>query len=121
MGRHEAAGDGGADSIRVGVRADGLLRVLAAPNLITGVVTSGLGLAVLFGLPLTDAQTGGILTFLGAVVALITCVVTPTSEVVASQRPGEPVKAGVKAENAWGIVRGHVVEVNPVPTVLPPA
>lgn len=90
-----------------------LARVLTAPNLITGVLTSGIGLAVLFGLPLTVEQTGGILTFAGAVVALLTFVVTPTSEVVAGQRAGEPVKAGPRAENGWGIPQGTTVNVDP--------
>lgn len=40
--------------------------------------------------------------------------VTPSSQVVAAQKPGEPVKAGPKAENTWGMVQGTTVTVDPV-------
>lgn len=38
---------------------------------ITAVITTGLGLAVAFGLPVTEAQQGAILGFTGAVLALV--------------------------------------------------
>ena len=96
-----------------------IARLVREPNLITGLVVAGLGLAVAFGVHITDAQTAALLLFLGALIAVIRFITTPASEVVAQQKGDGPVKAGPKAED-YGIVQGHVVSVDPVPTPLPP-
>lgn len=96
-----------------------IARLVREPNLITGLVVAGLGLAVAFGYHITDVQTAALLLFLGAVIALIRFLTTPASEVVAAQQGNGPVTAGKAAEN-FGIVQGHVVSVDPVPTPLPP-
>lgn len=78
-----------------------LRRVTREPALILGVVVAGLGLLVLFGVDLSKEQIGGIVTFLGAVVALLRFLTTPSSEVVAQQTPDGPV-AGAAAIVATG-------------------
>ena len=63
-------------------------RIAREPALITSAVRAALYCAVLFGLPLTDEQTAGVLLAVEAVLALITrAVVTPASEVVAQKTP----------------------------------
>lgn len=71
-----------------------LTRLSREPNAITGLVTAGINLAVLFGWDLTAEQIAGINTFLGAVFIAIRYVTTPTAEVVAQRKPGEATKAG---------------------------
>ena len=67
-------------------------RLCREPALITSAVRAALYCAVLFGLPLTDEQTAGVLITVEAVLALITrAVVTPASEVVAQQKPDEAI------------------------------
>ena len=66
-------------------------RLTREPNLILGVITAGLSLAVLFGVDISTEQLAGIGVFVGAVVALLRFVVTPSGEVVAQQKPGEDV------------------------------
>ena len=72
-------------------------RLTREPNLILGVVTAGLSLAVLFGVPITSDQLAGVGLFVGAVVALVRFVVTPAGEVVAQQKPDGLVVAGQAA------------------------
>lgn len=79
-----------------------LRRVTREPALLLGVVVAGLGLLVLFGVDLSKEQIGGIVTFLGAVVALLRFVLTPSSEVIAQQTPDGPV-AGAATEVATGV------------------
>lgn len=62
-------------------------KLVREPALVTGVVTSGLGLAVLFDVPLSEAQVGGIVLFLGAVMALSRAITTPSADVVAVREP----------------------------------
>lgn len=88
-------------------------RLLREPTLVTAVLVAGLAFATAFGLHLTDAQTGAILGLVAAVIALLRFVTTPASEVIAQQKPGEPVKATAKAEAAWGIPKDDVVAVQP--------
>ena len=45
---------------------------VAIPGAIIAVATTGLGLAVLLGVPLSLEAVAGIVTFLGAVIALVT-------------------------------------------------
>lgn len=45
---------------------------VAIPGAIMAVVVAGFGLAVLLGVPLSVEQVGGITTFAGAVIALVT-------------------------------------------------
>jgi FtsH-binding integral membrane protein len=78
-----------------------LRRITREPALALGVVVAGLGLLVLFGVHLSKEQIGGIVTFLGAVVALLRFLLTPSSEVVVQQTPDGPV-AGAAAEVATG-------------------
>lgn len=79
-------------------------RLTREPNLILGVVVTGLSLLVLFGVDLTGEQMAGIGVFLGAVIALVRFVTTPASEVVAQQKPGEDVPtAGPAADEPDGV------------------
>jgi hypothetical protein len=67
-----------------------LHRIAREPALITSAVRAALYCAVLFGLPLTDEQTAGVLLAVEAVLALATrALVTPTAEVVVQQKPDE--------------------------------
>lgn len=93
-----------------------LQRLTREPALLIGVVTSGLGLAVLFGVSLTQEQLGGIVAFLGATMALVRFLTTPNAEVVAQEKPDGTVVAGPAAD----VVTGHViaVDVTPVDTDL---
>lgn len=65
-----------------------LQRVTRESSAILGLVTSGLSLAVLFGVNLSVDQMAGIGLFLGALIALLRVINTPASEVVAQQKPG---------------------------------
>lgn len=85
-------------------------RIAREPNLIVGVLTAGLSLAVLFGVDLSVEQMAGIGTFLGTIVALIRFVSTPAAEVVAQKAPGEIVpQAGPALE---GVDNGEPVHVS---------
>lgn len=85
-----------------------ITKLVREPNLILGVVTTGLSLLVLFGVHLTGDQMAGIGIFLGALIALIRFMTTPTAEVIAQKKPnGEVVGGGVIPE-----VKGELVEVN---------
>jgi hypothetical protein len=79
-----------------------LARVTREPALIVGVVTSGLGLAVLFGLEISLEQTAGIVTFLGALMALVRFLTTPASEVVVQAKPNGDIVAGAAASAKTG-------------------
>lgn len=85
-------------------------RITREPNLILGVLVSGLGLAVLFGVQLSDEQLAGIVVFAGAVVALVRFVTTPAGEVAAQLKPGEAVAV---AGPAAAEVAGTPVTVEP--------
>lgn len=83
--------------------------------LVIGVVTSGLGLAVLFDVPLSEAQTGGIVLFLGSVMALSRALTTPSAEVVARrEEPGAVPVAGPASPLPDGTPVG-VTAVGPSP------
>lgn len=77
-------------------------RLVREPALILGVLTAGLSLAVLFGVPLTTDQLAGIGVFVGALVALIRFVTTPASEVVVQEKPSGEVIAGPAAVTPTG-------------------
>lgn len=66
-------------------------RITREPVLIIGVVTGILGVLVLFGVPLTTEQIGGVVTLFGAVTAFLRFATTPTSEVAAQLKPGETI------------------------------
>lgn len=66
-----------------------LQRLAREPNLILGVVTAGLSLAVLFGVDISNEQMAGIGTFIGAVFMAVRFLTTPASEVVAQLKPGQ--------------------------------
>jgi hypothetical protein len=91
--------------------------VVREPALITGVVTAAIGLAVLFGLDLSRDQIAGIAVFLGAVMALLRFVLTPSSEVIAQATPEGPV-AGAAAEVVTG--QPVAVSVSPISRAAPP-
>lgn len=84
-------------------------RITREPVLLIGFVTAGLGLLVLFGVDLSKEQIGGIVTFLGTAMALLRAVVTPSSEVIVQEKPGEL----PKATKAATIEEGVVVDVIP--------
>lgn len=88
-------------------------RILREPALLLAAITAGLALAVAFGVHLTDAQTGAVLGFVAAVAAVLRFVSTPSSEVIAQQKPGEAVRATAKAETKFGIPEDQVVAVKP--------
>lgn len=64
-------------------------RLSREPNLILGVITTGLSLAVLFGVDITSDQMAGIGIFLGAVIALVRFITTPAAEVAAQVPAGK--------------------------------
>lgn len=73
-------------------------RITRESVLITGLVTAFFGMLTAFSVDLTDAQTGSIITFLGIVMVLLRALTTPTSEVVATQKPDQVIpQAGPKA------------------------
>lgn len=79
-----------------------LARVTREPALVIGVITSGVGLAVLFGLDITQEQIGGIVLFVGALMALVRFLTTPASEVVVQAKPNGDVVAGAAAQAKTG-------------------
>lgn len=86
---------------------DILTRLTREPNLILGVVTTGLALAVLFGVNISTEQMAGIGVFLGALIALIRFLTTPYNEVLAQKKPnGEIVGGGAVPE-----LKGELVEI----------
>lgn len=60
-----------------------LRRLADEPAAILGLVTATTGILMLFGVPLTTEQAGGILTLAGALMALLRQIVTPNRRVVA--------------------------------------
>lgn len=89
-------------------------RVTREPAALLGLVTATVGLVILFGVDLTEAQTAGILTFVGALVVLLRFLVTPSSEVAAQELPSGEVVAGP----ASAVVDGLPVNVTPAPRPL---
>lgn len=87
-------------------------RLTREPALILGVVTAGLSLAVLCGVNISAEQIaqGGV--FLGALLALLRFVLTPSAEVIAQEKPDGQVVAGAAA---W-VDNGREVEVRVKPT-----
>lgn len=89
-----------------------LQKVLRVPNLVIGAVTALFNMLNILGVyNLSADQLASVNLFLGAVFALVTAVVTPSNEVIAQQKPGEPVKATGTAEDRWGIAKDAVVHV----------
>lgn len=101
-----------------------LARITREPALILGVVTSGLSLAVLFGLDLTAEQLAQVGVFLGALMTLVRFLTTPASEVVAQVKPDGSVVAGDASAAQTGTplptldVGGTVIQNVPVKTEL---
>lgn len=97
---------------------DGLRRVVTRePALLVGLVSAAIGLALVFGLPLTDEQVGAIMLFLGAVIALLRFILTPTADVVVQQTPDGKV-AGPASDVATG--QPVAVSVSPISRAAPP-
>ena len=88
-------------------------RILREPALLVAAITAGLALAVAFGVHLSDTQTSATLGFVAAIAALLRFVTTPSSEVIAQQKPGEPVKATAQAAATYGIPAEQVVALQP--------
>lgn len=88
-------------------------RILRQPTLITALVVAVLAALPAFGVDLTNAQHVAILGLVAAVIAILSLFVTPSSEVIAQQKPGGAVTATAKAEKRWGIPVGRTVHVNP--------
>ena len=65
-------------------------RIAREPNAILGVIVAGYGVLVAFGiLELTAPQAGAVTALGGALVILLRWLVTPASEVVVQQKPGQ--------------------------------
>lgn len=86
-------------------------RLSREPAALLGVVTATTGLLILFGVPLTQEQAGGILTFVGALMYLVRFIVTPANEVVAQEKPTGEIVAGPAAD----VAHGAPVAVLPAP------
>lgn len=87
-------------------------KLVREPALTIGVLTAGLSLLVLFGVPLTGDQMAGIGIFVGAVFALTRYLTTPEVEVIAQKKPGGEIVGG----GAVPGLKGELVEVTVVPT-----
>lgn len=96
-----------------------LSKIVREPALLLGVVVAGLGLLVLFGVDLSKDQIGGIVTFLGAVVALLRFVLTPSSEVVAQLKDGEVIAGAASVAPTGEPVR--LVQDGRTPVLVPQA
>lgn len=91
-------------------------KIAREPVLITGVVTTFFGMLVAFGVDLTNEQSGSVVAFIGVVMMLLRAITTPTSEVVAQQKPDQATpQAGPKASLPNG------TDVVVVPTESPVA
>lgn len=90
-------------------------RIARNPNAVLGVLVAGYGLLVAFDvLVLTAQQVGGVTAFGGALVVLLRWLVTPASEVVVQQRPGEVMQtAGPALEgiDTGAPVHAHVTRI----------
>lgn len=92
-------------------------RLVREPALILGVVTSALSLVVLFGVDVSAEQIAGVGVFVGALVALLRFLTTPSAEVLAQVKPNGDVVAG----KATTLETGELVPVEPGdPSVLLP-
>lgn len=89
-----------------------IARLVREPALILGVITTGFGLAALFGLPVTEQQIAGVVAFVGAVVALLRFLTVPASEVVVQEKPGGQLVAGPASEAPTG-TKVEAVDVVP--------
>lgn len=85
-----------------------IAKLVREPALTLGVLTAGLSLLVLFGVPLTGDQMAGIGIFVGAVFALTRYLTTPTTEVVAQVKPNGDVVTG----GATALPPGTAVDVD---------
>lgn len=94
-----------------------LRKIASEPAALLGLVTAASGLAILFGVPLSAEQAGGILAFVGALCGLLRFIVTPSAE-VAAQRP-DPEGPLVAGPASW-VKDGDPVVVAPVDHPLDP-
>ena len=91
-----------------------LKKLVREPNLVLGLVTAGLSLLVLFGATLTTEQMAGVGVFIGALMALVRFLVTPSAEVVGQEKPSGELVAGVASDVSTGTpVRASVAAVHP--------
>jgi hypothetical protein len=92
-----------------------LQRILRNKPVLLGLVTATTGLLILFHVPITIEQAGGIFVFVGALIGLLQVVVTPAEEVVAQQRPGdaEPVAGPAAAVTTGAPVSVHLEQLPP--------
>jgi hypothetical protein len=84
-------------------------RIVREPAVLLGLLNALFGLAVIYGVHLSVDQIGAINVAVGAAIAFLRFVLTPSAEVVAQQKPGEAVKAGPAAP----IETGAPVQVIP--------
>lgn len=77
-------------------------RITREPVLLIGVVTAVFGVLNVFDIGLTEGQIGAIVAALGAIMALVRFLVTPASEVVVQEVPGQAPKAGAAADLPTG-------------------
>lgn len=79
-----------------------LQRIAREPIRLLAVVVAVLGLLAVFGVPITDQQTGAIGLVISAVLELVRHLSVPAREVVAQQRPDGVVVAGAAAAEDTG-------------------
>jgi hypothetical protein len=65
-----------------------LQKILANTPLLSGLVSSGIALAIAFGLSLSDTQTGAIMGVIGAFTALMGALISPNVPVALTTPPG---------------------------------
>lgn len=87
-----------------------LERIYREPAALLGFVTSTLGILLLLSI-LSPELAGGIVTLVGALVALLRYVVTPAAEVVAQRKPGA---SSATAGPAAYVETGEPVAVRPL-------
>jgi len=79
-----------------------IAKLVREPALLIGVLASIFGVLVAFDVPLTEKQTGAIIIALGAVMALVRYLTTPSAEVAVQVVKGE-VLAGPAAIETTGV------------------
>lgn len=85
--------------------------IVREPAAFLALVTAGLTLLVAFHVHLSTGEQVAIGGFFTAALLVLRQITTPANEVIAQQKPGEPVKATAKAARAWGLAKDTVVHV----------
>jgi hypothetical protein len=77
-------------------------RLTREPAMVLAVFTTGLSAAVLFGLPITAEQVGGVGLFISAVLTLVRYLTVPAKEVLAQRLPNGEIVAGAASAPPTG-------------------